>query len=552
VPLVGGTVVRRAPRRAGRFSAAPLGWYARPVTDQVDFGRRELRNAVAVGAVTADRARLWVRVERPGELEVTVSRDDAARAVVARGALTVPADGGADGTLACDLPDALHAGGADGFALEPLTAYRVEVVRRPGGEPVGVARFATAPRGEGDAPATFCFGALSCHQPFDDEGRLLPDSLRMLRATRRALHERGAKFVLLMGDQIYSDHPPRFSLFDDEFFRTVAPPGRRGVLECTAAEVRALYQQKHRIFWGCEEIQRLQAEFACYPMLDDHEVVDNFGSDRRHARPEWRALREGALDAFYDYQVSRVFDRRGRPRPPEGDFHYAFAYGPCSTFVMDLRSSRQTDEHATRVYSPAQFASLERFLAENARQKAVFVVVTVPIVYVDSWIVNAAAAVVGEGSDVADRWNHDKCVDQRDLLLALLRAHHARHPRQRLVVLGGDIHVGCAFRVDWDGGGPPLYQFTSSAVSNRQSPIAAHAAEFLPKATSRVEVQGGLGGGITLPAGEDGADKNPYGGLNAGVVHVDARGPEATIQFELIGVDGESDEPRTVFRTGWL
>ncbi|HEU4535610.1 MAG TPA: alkaline phosphatase D family protein, partial [Polyangiaceae bacterium] len=453
---------------------------------------------------------------------------------------------GGDGTVVCSLPDGLP-GGAVG-ALRPLTAYRVEVAHAADGAPLGAARFSTAPLGADDAPATFCFAAMSCHQPFDDDGRPLPESLRMLRATRRALRERDAKFVLLMGDQIYSDHPPRFSLFDDDFFRRVAPPGRRSVLECTAAEVRALYQQKHRIFWGCEEIQRLQAEFPCYPMLDDHEVVDNFGSDRRHGSPEWRALREGALDAFYDYQASRVFDGGARRRGAGGDFHYWFSYGPCSTFVMDLRSGRETTERATRIYSPDQFASLERFLARHAAQKVLAVVVTVPLLYVESWLVGAAAA-VAEGTDVADRWNHEKTIDQRDLLLALLRAHHALHPQQRLVVLGGDIHVGCAFRVDWDGGGPPLFQFTSSALSNRQGPLKASVAELLPKVSSRVELQGGVGGDVHLLEGEG---KNPYGGLNAGVVHVDTRGPEATIDFELLGVDGESEEARTVFRTGPL
>ncbi|HEU4409523.1 MAG TPA: alkaline phosphatase D family protein [Polyangiaceae bacterium] len=526
--------------------------------DPVDFVSRELKNAVAVGAVSADRARLWLRAEPPGELEVTVLRDGGARAggggpagreVVARGRVVVPAEGGADGTLALTLPDGL-AGGAG--ALQPLTAYRVEVARAGGGEPLGAARFETAPRGPDDAPASFCFGALSCHQPFDDDGRLLPESLRMLRATRRALRERGCKFVLLMGDQIYSDHPPRFSLFDDDFFRRVAPPGRRSILECSAAEVRALYQQKHRVFWGCEEIRKLQAEFPCYPMMDDHEIVDNFGSDPRHGLPEWRALRAGALAAFYDYQGSRVLAAPPEPPPPEGDFHYAFSYGPCSLFVMDLRSSKLTTERATRVYAPAQFAALERFLAASAGQKVVFLVATVPLIYTDSWLVDAAVAVVGEGTDAADRWNHAKSLDQRDLLLALLHAHHQRHPRQRLVLLGGDIHVGCAFRVEWEGGGPPLLQFTSSAVSNRQGLLAKRVAELLPRAAFGVDVQGGLRGRVDLVEGVEGASRNPYGGLNAGIVHVDASGPEASVEFELIGIDdeGDSDEPRTVYRTG--
>jgi alkaline phosphatase D len=518
------------------------------VTIPVDFGRLELANAVAVGAVTAGGARVWVRSERPGTLEVTVRADDDSGAIVMRGRVESVADA-SDGTLAFDVPGGL--GGGPVGPLRPLARYRVEVARADDGAPLGDARFETAPAGPGDAPGDFCFAALSCHQPFDDDGRLVPESRRMLRATRRALRERDVKFVLLMGDQIYSDTPARFSLFDDEHFRTVAPPGRRTILECTAAEVRALYQQKHRAFWGVEEAWQLLAEFPCYPMLDDHEVVDNFGSDPRHAGPEWQALREGALDAFYDYQASRVLG--ARPRGADADNHYSFVYGTCSIFVMDLRSARRSVERGTQIYSPAQFASLERFLAVNAAQKVIALVVTVPIIYLESWVVDAATALVGEGSDVADRWNHAKSVDQRDLLMALLRAHHARHPQQRLVVLGGDIHVGCAFRLDWDAGGPPLWQFTSSAVSNRQSPLAARLAELIPSATSRVELQGGVGGDVALLEGVEGAAHNPYGGLNAGVVHVRDRGEAgAEIEFELLGLADDAEEVRTVFRSGPL
>ncbi len=51
-------------------------------------------------------------------------------------------------------------------------------------------------------------------------------------------------------------------------------------------------------------------------ILDDHEIVDNFGTPPEHSEPAFQNLRAGALDAFYDYQGARALQRQDGARRP--------------------------------------------------------------------------------------------------------------------------------------------------------------------------------------------------------------------------------------------
>jgi alkaline phosphatase D len=506
----------------------------------------QLRDAVAVGAVGARSARIWARIPgatRPPVLELLV-REGAGVSAVARTPLqlaTLPACPSADHTCAFTIPEDVPELGA----LEPDTAYAVRLWSE--GRLVGEGRFRTAWEST-PSSGRLAFAVASCHQPFDGRGRVREESARMLRATERALEAHDVRFLLLVGDQIYADYPPTRSLFNPSFFRQVAPPGRTDPTECSREEVRRLYHERHRIFFGVEEFARLQAGRPCYPILDDHEVRDNFGTSPEHASERWRALREGALDAFYDYQASRVI-----PPPPgalrPAAFHHVIEYGPVAIFVADLRSERTADDTAVRVVGDAQLEELRAFLARNATREAIFVVVTVPIVHIPSWMAAAVSACTGSGSDAADRWCHPKILAQRDLVLRVLREHQRAHPGQKLALLGGDIHVGSAFRLEWSDGGPPTYQFTASAISHVQSGVARWVAEHLPSATHRMVLHDGVTADVALVAPANGAAMNPYGGLNVGIVEV-TWGERCDLRFRLVGSSGASDDPVTVFESG--
>lgn len=500
------------------------------------FDIEPLHDMVAVGAVHARGARLWARA--PGAERVVVEITPATALPSespARAEVAVSVDPDADHTVAFNVPE--DAPGLD--PLAPDRRYNFRVLRADGSL-VGAGRFRTAPD---RTPSSFSFAIASCHQPFAANGHLLDESVRMLSSVERALEARDVRFLLLVGDQIYADYPPSRSLFG-RFFHEVAPPGRSSVLDCTRDEVRRLYHLRHRIFFGVEEFRRLQACFPTYPMLDDHDIRDNFGSAPEHQQKEWEALRSGARDAFYDYQASRVTAREGT----ESSFHYGFVNGPVGVFVMDLRSERRTTGDAVQVYSTRQHADLQRFLATHADLPLITVVVTIPVAYLEAWVTNLAMKVTGEGSNAADRWSNPKALADRNRLLRALRDHSLAHPKQRLVLVGGDIHVGSLLRIEWDDGAPTMYQFTSSAISNVRSRVAQIAAERVAKAVHGMFGGADLSASVSLVPGEG---RNPYGGLNVGVVEV-TTGDTTAVRFRLLGAPDDAGNSRLVFDSGPL
>jgi hypothetical protein len=68
--------------------------------------------------------------------------------------------------------------------LEPSTSYEASLWR--GDERIARAEFTTAPAPT-RAPASWCFAAMSCHQPYEENGERHAGSETMLEAARRLL-----------------------------------------------------------------------------------------------------------------------------------------------------------------------------------------------------------------------------------------------------------------------------------------------------------------------------------------------------------------------------
>jgi alkaline phosphatase D len=493
----------------------------------------------AVGAVDARSARFWLRAREPGTHVLELwPEQQRARAVTLR--FEVSADPGRDGTHLMLYPDDLP--GAR--PLEPAARYEFGMFRDRGACPLGEGSFETAPRSAHDSPDRFSIAFMSCHQPFDDAGNPHPDGLTMLAMLGPAFRERAVKRVLLLGDQMYADFPPPFSLFDQSWFRKVAPPRRSHLLECTREEVRALYQERYRAFWSIEGFQRLQRDWPCYAIPDDHELVDNFGSHPEHASERWQALHDGALDACYDYQILRTL---GLPRRPES-FHFSFAYGPFAAFVMDLRSQRQADASRIRIFGDVQLRALSDFLRDNAARPVLAIGLSVPLVHVPNWLADTGVELQGEGSDAADRWEFSKARESRERLIDLLVEHRRHHPRQQLVLLGGDIHAGIATRIELDGVAP-FVQLISSAVTNLETGVNRKLAEIVSSSQHDVVIgEGRYACRARLLDGEPDAGENPYSGLNVGILeHRRVGRNEWAVRSELITCDASTRGAKLVY-----
>src|SRR5918998_5349065 len=136
-------------------------------------------------------------------------------------------------------------------------------------------------------------------------------------------------------------------------------------------------------------------------MVDDHDIIDNWGSSPAHQRPEWRSVGEGALQASYDYQIARVQASAGS-RP--NSLHYEVTYGHTATFVMDLRSNRKAGAGG-QLFSDAQKADIQHFLYNNRNQNVLFFVASVPVIHLPRHLARLVAMLPPSSEDFSDRWS---------------------------------------------------------------------------------------------------------------------------------------------------
>jgi phosphodiesterase/alkaline phosphatase D-like protein len=505
------------------------------------FEAQAAENLIAVGATKAHTVRIWLRTSKPGPhvLRVWTLADRTPRG---EGRFFVDDNPVFDGTTSVEWP-------TDFDRASPLrahTAYGFSISRGDGAA-VGEGRFETAPEDPSNYPERFSIAILSCHQPFDKAGRLRSESDRQLRVLESAFEQHAVKRVLLLGDQMYSDLPETLSLFNEDYFRKIAPPTRTSLFDCSRAEVRRLYQERYRIFWSHPAWQRILSRFACSMIMDDHELYDNFGSAKEHATPRWAAVREGALDAFYDYQGLLPRARAGT-RPES--LHFYFEYGPVAVFVMDIRSQRRMDDHHIRVYNERQFQDLSAYLRSQS-QRPIFVLgIGVPLVHLPRWAADAAARFAHEGKDVHDRWGYEKTRLYRNQLIDLLHEHQKSNPHQRLILASGDIHTGVLSELIWSKPELRALQIISSAVSNLEGVVLHKVAQAVALLGAAFDVSDeDTHCDVRLFGGKP--NHNPYAGLNAGIIEVSGAGSaRPRIRLKLIGHDSEDPpKPKVICET---
>jgi hypothetical protein len=266
--------------------------------------------------------------------------------------------------------------------------------------------------------------------------------------------------------------------------------------------IRACYQARYRQFWAFPELRRLQARWPTWCTWDDHEIVNDWGARRMHQQPAWRRLFEGARQSFVDYQASRTMDP-GASWPSA--FHQAFGWGSAATFMMDLSSQRTLDDCEAQVYGDDQLTALTAFLHTQRARPVICLVLSDPLVYLPDWVVTLGERLPGPRQLFATRWNAAQNRSALDRLLGVLRTHQRTAPGQTLVLLSGDVHQGA----------------------------------------ERVRV-------ARLEGARPG-QRNPFNGLNVGVVSVEEREVRAAVRFELVTYDeGGPGAARVAYDSGWL
>jgi alkaline phosphatase D len=467
--------------------------------------------------------RLWYRL-RPG----TKGRIQRENAPHCSGSLVVEGKPSRDGTGAISWP-------ADAPGAEPLRAgEECHFVLLQDERVAARARFQVPAAASASTEGTL-FAFASCHQPFLRDGKLDEVSVDALRAFHQLLRQRDPEFVLLLGDQVYADGPGGGSIFDDGGF-AVTDARLRG-----ADQIRDAMFRCYRHHWDVPGFRDILSDFSCLPILDDHEIVDNFGAVDEHQDADWARVKAGALEAYRAYQSSRI----GCDFADEGPFHFSFRSPGCSTFTMDLRTQRGLDEEAP-LLGRAQRADLKRFLESTPEDDVLVLGASVPPWHVSRTITSIASNLLEGADEFSDRWESPRFLADRDWFLSLLHEFRRRRPHQVVMVVGGDIHVGAMSLLRVAEGTAAIPQFISSAISHRPGLFYEFASAAALVARPRVlPLADGTEARLEVPdLGPAGV--NPYLGLNLGLVsrRRDAAGNPG-VDFELIGF--ENGATKTVF-----
>jgi alkaline phosphatase D len=208
-------------------------------------------------------------------------------------------------------------------------------------------------------------------------------------------------------------------------------------------------------------------------------------------------------------------------------------------------------EGEAQVYGDDQLAALTTFLQAQRARAVIFLVLSVPLVYLPDWMVALGGRVPGQRELFATRWNVAHNQHALDRLLSVLQAHQCAAPGQRLVLLSGDVHQGAAVALRW-ADGAHAYQFVSSPVTNalhgwkeRLARRLSFSMRHVRHGAERVAIErircAGLG------------QRNPFNGLNIEVVSVEDRGACVAVRFELVTYDtGGPGAARVAYDSGWL
>ena len=335
-----GTLTSLLPRRATAREAPAL------VTREV------LRPAVdwgtAVGDVTAGRATVWSRTDRPARMVVEYATSESfrdARRVVGPAALET--SGFTARVELLDLPP------------DARISYRVlfqDLGDSSVSSPPVPGRFRSAPTGRRDV--LFAWSADTVGQGWG----INPEwgGLRIYETMRLAVPD----FFVHCGDSIYADQPllPEVRLDDGTIWRNVVTAAKSKVAE-SLDEFRGNYLYNLLD----ENVRRFAAEVPQIALWDDHEVRDNWYPTQVLRDPRYQVtsvalLAARAKQAFLEHMPVRLC-----PDDPER-IDRSIPYGPSlEVFALDMRSDRSANSPNRQTSTSEETALLGREQIERLK-----------------------------------------------------------------------------------------------------------------------------------------------------------------------------------------
>jgi alkaline phosphatase D len=294
-----------------------------PAIVRSQTARPSMPHGVGAGDVSAGRATIWSRSDRPARMIVEYSTTESFRDV--RRVPGPAALEGTDFTARLTLSD-LPAGQRIFYRVvfQDLSDIRV------GSDPL-VGSFATPPA-DANRPVTVAWSADTVGQGWginpEFKGLLLYETMRRAQPD----------VFIHCGDTIYADSPlaAEVTLDDGRIWRNVVTPAKSKIAQ-TLDDFRGCHQYN----LTDEHMRRFNAEVAQMPIWDDHEVRDNWYFERDLSRDERYQIKSMALiaeharQAFLEHHPIAI-DPANRDR-----IHRTLALGPhVEVLALDMRSFR--------------------------------------------------------------------------------------------------------------------------------------------------------------------------------------------------------------------
>jgi cholesterol oxidase len=302
-------------------------------------------------------------------------------------------------------------------------------------------------KGEPVSPLSFALG--SCQYPPGLADRR-PASAAYAALWGDAMRPNGPQFLLQLGDQVYVDDTA--GAFEPAAV-VASQPSDKANAQRDVAHAYALN-------FGLVATRRAMGRLPSYPMLDDHEVFDNWTAQVRTDPKRSQQMQEG-LEAFKSLQLPRA--PSGRLSKAAGCFSYGFRPGGYAFFVLDTRSKRELRtpaNAATAQIVPGQTltALTSALLAIQKAQPDLpkFIACPSPILPIERCALQAEPA----ARMASDTWSGFSA--SLDALLRFIRDEQIRH----VVLLSGDSHLSSVTTLSFPAQGKRAANRVISIVSS--------------------------------------------------------------------------------------
>jgi hypothetical protein len=319
--------------------------------------------------------------------------------------------------------------------------------------------------------------AWSCHMPYETEAT--GDAIfgehaeSILKWYALRVFEFQPHFIWGEGDAAYSDGTSA-----TDFSNEVYDKGEWYRNPLNRMWLKEEYRNMYRYFWSFAPMRSVMGKFPHLFIWDDHEIHDGWGSEGKDFEPGNLEMFKVAKEVAEEY----ILNAGPRIRPEGEEAHQAYAIGPMAAFIFDTRSKRNYEAKEERLISKQQYEDFIGFLNVMSNRHDLTDLVTcttVPFVNLRTWVTKIVTNVpdfINSGllenmrDDVRDSWTSPGNIDTlREVLSAVATFMH-RRPDVRVWNISGDIHVANAYEIWLPGVMRPVYQITTSAITNRSHP----------------------------------------------------------------------------------